>query len=163
MKKRIRVAGDDFLISIFLSLAAGGFYFASVGTAYAATATLLQKSVTSKASDFSKSRNPLHNIATWYSKRDRHVRRHTASGEVFDDSKQTCAVWDHPFGTHLKVTNLENKKSVICRVNDRGPARRFGRRRIDLSRAAFHKIANLHRGRIRVSVARVNVSGGKRG
>ena len=99
-----------------------------------------------------KSRKPAHHgTAAWYSKKDRHIRRHTASGEVFDDSKLTCAAWDVPLGTHLKVMNLENKKEVICRVNDRGPAKHLNRK-LDLSRAAFRKIANLHQGLIRVSV-----------
>ena len=47
-------------------------------------------------------------MAAWYSKKDLHVRRHTANGEIFDDAKKTCAVWGIPFGTRLKVTNLEN-------------------------------------------------------
>ena len=95
-----------------------------------------------------------HKIATWYSRKDPRVGRHTASGEVFDDSKHTCAIWGMPFGTRLKVTNLENRKSIVCRVNDRGPARRL-KRHIDLSRASFRKIASLRQGLIRVSIVKV--------
>lgn len=93
----------------------------------------------------------LRGIAAWYSEKDRHIRRHTANGEVFDDSQHSCAVWEFPFGTHLRVTNLENQKSVICRVNDRGPAKHLGRR-IDLTRTAFRRIASLRRGLAKVSV-----------
>ncbi|TET18518.1 MAG: septal ring lytic transglycosylase RlpA family protein [Candidatus Cloacimonadota bacterium] len=45
----------------------------------------------------------------------------TASGEVFDMYKMTCAHRTLPFGTILLVTNLSNSKSVQVRVNDRGP------------------------------------------
>ena len=45
----------------------------------------------------------------------------TASGEIFDMYKMTCAHRTLPFGTILKVTNLSNDKSVQVRVNDRGP------------------------------------------
>lgn len=96
-----------------------------------------------------------HGTATWYSRKDRHIHRHTASGEVFDDSKFTCAAWDVPLGTHLKVTNLQNQKTVVCRVNDRGPSKRLNRS-IDLTRTAFQKIASPDLGVIPVSVAPVN-------
>ena len=49
------------------------------------------------------------------------MEKTTASGEVFDASGFTAAHRTLPFGTHLKVTNLENGASVIVRVNDRGP------------------------------------------
>lgn len=97
-----------------------------------------------------------HGTAAWYSRKDKHVKKHTANGEVFDDTKLTCAAWGVPFGTHLKVTNLQNKKTVVCRVNDRGPAKRLGRK-LDLSRAAFGRIANLRQGVVRVSVVPVRV------
>lgn len=44
----------------------------------------------------------------------------TANGEKYDEDALTCASNDYPFNTFLKVTNIENNKSVICRVNDRG-------------------------------------------
>lgn len=90
-------------------------------------------------------------IASWYSKADDYINKHTANGEVFNDRAMTCASWHHPFGTQLKVTNLQNGKSVVCRVNDRGPNKRL-RREIDLTIGAFKKIASANRGLIRVSV-----------
>lgn len=93
----------------------------------------------------------LQGIASWYSESDSSINRHTANGEVFDDSKLTCASWDFSFNTLLKVTNPQNQKSVICRVNDRGPAKRL-HRVIDLTQAAFSQIANLREGIIDVSV-----------
>jgi rare lipoprotein A len=89
--------------------------------------------------------------ASWYSHKDAGINRHTANGEVFDDRKMTCASWDYAFGTQLRVTNLSTGKSVVCRVNDRGPHKRL-ERLIDLSRSAFKKIGNTKRGLIRVSV-----------
>ena len=47
--------------------------------------------------------------------------RKTASGEVFSNNKLTAAHRTYPFGTYLKVTNVVNGKSVVVKVNDRGP------------------------------------------
>lgn len=58
----------------------------------------------------------------------------TASGEVFDQDDYTCAHKSLPFGTKLKVTRVDNGKSVVVRVNDRGPY--VDGRIIDLSVAA---------------------------
>ncbi len=60
--------------------------------------------------------------------------RKTASGEVFDPSKLTAAHPTLPFNTYVKVTNLENNKSVILRINDRGPFKKG--RIIDVSEKA---------------------------
>jgi len=89
--------------------------------------------------------------ASWYSQNDPGILLTTANMERFDDSELTCAMWDVPFNAILKVTNLENGKSVIVRVNDRGPAKRLNRT-IDLTKAAFSKIADLDKGLADVSV-----------
>lgn len=89
--------------------------------------------------------------ASWYSQNDPGILLTTANMERFDDSQLTCAVWDLPFNTILKVTNLENGKSVLVRVNDRGPARRLNRP-IDLTKEAFSRIADLEKGLADVSV-----------
>jgi rare lipoprotein A len=47
--------------------------------------------------------------------------RKTANGEIFDVTRLTAAHRSLPFGTRLKVTNLRNGRSVVVRVNDRGP------------------------------------------
>ena len=71
----------------------------------------------------------------------------TASGQRLHHDSMTCAHRYYPFGTHLKVTNLRNNKSVIVKVIDRGP---FGRGRIiDLSWAATMRM----RGRPKVVLA----------
>lgn len=90
-------------------------------------------------------------VASWYSETDAFINKHTANGEIFDDTKMTCATWDFPFRTRLRVTNIDNGRSVTVVVNDRGPAKRLGRL-IDLTRAAFEKIASTRTGIIRVIV-----------
>ncbi len=72
----------------------------------------------------------------------------TASGERFDPSDFTAAHRTLPFGTHIRVTNLRNDRSVVVRVNDRGPF--HGNRIIDVSRAAADEIGMTRRGTIRV-------------
>jgi rare lipoprotein A (peptidoglycan hydrolase) len=71
--------------------------------------------------------------------------RKTASGEVFDPSRFTAAHRTLPFGTVLRVTRLDTKKTVYVRVTDRGP---FGkaRRILDLSTAAAERLDMLRRG-----------------
>ena len=75
-------------------------------------------------------------IASYYGGKF-HGRR-TASGEIFNKNALTAAHRSLPFGTKLKVTNLRNGRTVIVRINDRGPHVRG--RIIDLSHAAAKKI-----------------------
>lgn len=92
--------------------------------------------------------------ASWYSRYDAGINRYTANMEVFNDEKMTCAMWDVPFNQKLRVTNLENGKSVIVRVNDRGPHKRFVRkgRVIDLTKSAFRQISSNKKGLVRVQI-----------
>jgi rare lipoprotein A len=80
--------------------------------------------------------------ASWYGgKADGLVGKLTASGEPLDDKALTCAMWGVPFGTRVRVT-LGNR-SVIVRVNDRGPnQKRHPDRKIDLTKAAFSKLSH---------------------
>jgi len=91
-------------------------------------------------------------IASYYG-RDFH-NRSTASGEMYDMFAFTCAHRTLPFGTRIKVTNLENGRWVIVRVNDRGP---FVEGRIlDLSYAAARKIGLVASGTAKVKIEIVN-------
>ena len=92
--------------------------------------------------------------ASWYSQQSPGVRKHTANMEIFNDRELTCAMWGVPFNQKIRVTNLENGKSVIVRVNDRGPHKRYVRkgRVIDLSKAAFRSIAGLKQGLVKVQL-----------
>jgi rare lipoprotein A len=71
-------------------------------------------------------------IASWYG--PYFQGRQTASGEQFEQQDFTAAHPSLPFDTYLKVTNQRNGKSVVVRINDRGPY--FGDRNLDLSHAA---------------------------
>jgi rare lipoprotein A len=76
--------------------------------------------------------------------------RRTASGERFDIHKYTAAHRTLPFGTKVKVTNLRNNKSVVIKINDRGP--HVKSRIIDLSKAAARAIDLMRYGAARVSM-----------
>lgn len=92
--------------------------------------------------------------ASWYSRYSPGINKHTANNEIFNDQALTAAMWDVPFNQLVKVTNLENGKSIVVRVNDRGPHKRFVRRGrvIDLSRQAFNQIASPRKGLINVQL-----------
>ncbi|MBF4805419.1 MAG: septal ring lytic transglycosylase RlpA family protein [Pseudoleptotrichia goodfellowii] len=76
--------------------------------------------------------------------------RKTANGEIFDTYKLTAAHKTLPFGTRVRVTNLSNGKSVVVRINNRGPYSKG--RIIDLSQAAFSKIENMSKGVTKVKL-----------
>lgn len=80
--------------------------------------------------------------------------RPTSSGEIFDMNQYTAAHKTLPFGTLLEVTNLENGKKVVVRVNDRGPF--IANREIDVSKAAAESLGMLNRGITRVSIKKVD-------
>lgn len=80
--------------------------------------------------------------------------RPTSSGEIFDMNAYTAAHKTLPFGTFLEVTNLENGKKVVVRVNDRGPF--VANRELDLSKAAAVSLGMVNRGITRVSVKKVD-------
>lgn len=97
-------------------------------------------------------RDSLYGTASWYSESDPGILPTTANMETFDEEMFTCAMWDVPFDTLVEVINLNNNRSVVVRVNDRGPARRLVRegRIIDLTKAAFAQIADLDKGLVKV-------------
>ena len=90
--------------------------------------------------------------ATYYSKRATGAR--TSSGERLHHDSLTCAHRTYPFGTKLQVTNLQNGRSVVVRVTDRGP---FARGRIiDLSWRAAKELGILTQGVAMVEVVRAD-------
>jgi len=94
-------------------------------------------------------------LASWYGGEEP-LNYFTASGEVFSPFRFTCAHRTLPFGTLLRITNLSNNKSVIVRVNDRGPADWLPSRVVDLTRFAFEQIENLDKGLTFVKVEVLN-------
>jgi rare lipoprotein A len=87
-------------------------------------------------------------LASFYGKRFQ--GRRTASGERYDMHALTCAHPTAPFGTSLRVTDLETGRSVVVRVNDRGPFEKG--RVVDLSLAAARKLGMVERGLARVRI-----------
>lgn len=93
--------------------------------------------------------------ASYYS--DKYHGKKTASGVKYDKTKMTCAHNDYPFGSTIKVTHLENKRSVVVKVVDRGPY--IKGRIVDLSRAAAGKIGLINDGVAQVKVELVSTKG----
>ena len=91
-------------------------------------------------------------FASYY--HDKFNGRKTASGEIFSNAKLTAAHRTLPFGTVLKVTNLRSGKSVLVKVNDRGPF--HSSRVLDITKAAFNTIGNVNKGTMPVSYEIVN-------
>ena len=92
-------------------------------------------------------------IASWYG--DKFHGRLTASGEPYDMYAMTAAHKSIPLPTFARVTNLDNNRSIVVRINDRGPF--VGDRLIDLSYAAAAKLDMLGKGTAHVRV--VSLSG----
>ncbi len=87
-------------------------------------------------------------IASWYGRR--YHGNNTASGEVYDMYAMTAAHPTLPLPSYVRVTNLENSKSIIVRLNDRGPF--LSDRLIDLSYTAAYKLGILAGGSSHVEV-----------
>ncbi len=98
-------------------------------------------------------------LASWYGHETRRKRggHMTANGEAFDPNGLTAAHKYLPLPTNVRVTNLENGRSIIVRVNDRGPFPcrqnpRSGDRIIDLSMGAAKRLGFYEKGTARVKV-----------
>jgi rare lipoprotein A len=76
--------------------------------------------------------------------------RRTASGAIYRSRRMTCAHRTLPFGTVLRVTDVDTQKSVVVEVNDRGPYAKG--RLVDLSMGAARKLGMIERGVARVTV-----------
>ena len=87
----------------------------------------------------------------WHGKR-------TASGEPFDKGQLTAAHRSLPFGTRVRVINLENDHQVVVRINDRGPYGRDRSRIIDVSEAASRELGFGEAGSIPVRLEVLTVS-----
>jgi rare lipoprotein A len=86
-------------------------------------------------------------LASWYG--GKHHGGPTASGERFNKNAMTAAHRRLPMNTRVRVTNQRNGRSVIVRINDRGP---YGRAIIDLSEAAARKLDMIEAGVVPVKV-----------
>lgn len=98
-------------------------------------------------------------IASWYGYETYHQKggRMTANGEAFHPNNLSAAHKLLPLPTHVRVTNLANKRSIIVRVNDRGPF--VDGRIIDLSAGAAKRLGFYKQGISRVLVETINQEG----
>ncbi|WP_223486271.1 septal ring lytic transglycosylase RlpA family protein [Pseudomonas sp. A-RE-19] len=87
-------------------------------------------------------------VASYYGAK--HHGKRTASGERFNQHGLTAAHRQLPFGTRVKITNLNNDRSCVVRINDRGPYSRG--RLIDVSREAAEQLGMLRSGTAQVRV-----------
>jgi rare lipoprotein A len=87
-------------------------------------------------------------LASWYGKR--YHGQKTSSGETYDMYAMTAAHPTLPIPSYARVTNVANGKSVVVRINDRGPFK--SERVIDLSYVAAHKLGFIQAGQARVEV-----------
>jgi rare lipoprotein A len=90
--------------------------------------------------------------ASYYA--EKYQNRKTASGERFNNYLLTAAHKSLPFGTKVIVTNINNGKTVMVSINDRGPYVKG--RIIDLTQAAFSKIESIDKGLAEVKIRVVN-------
>lgn len=88
--------------------------------------------------------------ASWYGLKFQGSK--TATGESYDMNQLTCAHRSLPLGSWVRVTNLKNKKSIVVRVNDRGPA--LNGRIVDLSYAAAKAVGLAGIGKVRLDSMR---------
>ena len=91
--------------------------------------------------------------ASWYG--PKFHGKLTANGEIYDQMALTAAHKSLKFGTLLKVTNPKNGKSVIVRINDRGPY--VGDRELDLSKGSAMKLGLIKKGVARVKIEEVEL------
>ncbi|MFA6947262.1 MAG: septal ring lytic transglycosylase RlpA family protein [Pedobacter sp.] len=122
------------------------FSFISMASASAQNADLQKDSIQintiQKDSILTDSIRIVRGKATYYASKF-HGRR-TTSGEVFSNNKMTAAHLTLPFGTMVRVTNIDNGRTVDVRVNDRGPHNKSFI--IDISQAAAKEIGIYSRG-----------------
>lgn len=94
-------------------------------------------------------------VASWYG--EKFHGHKTSNGEIFDMYQVSAAHKSLPIPSFIRVTNLDNNRSIIVRVNDRGPF--HGDRIVDLSYAAAIKLGYADRGTARVQIESVIVNG----
>jgi rare lipoprotein A len=141
------------MFAMGVALSAGGF----VGCSRSAPVALIEPRPVStiastpahRAGNPPRSEAPVKvGLASWYGAR--FARRKTANGESYDPSQLTAASMTLPLGTKARVTNLENGRSTVVRINDRGP--HVKGREIDLSRQAAQKLGFKKSGTAQVEI-----------
>ena len=125
---------------------------ARVGISVAVVFAAVNGVETTVAKERSSGDRAFSGSASWYGP-GFHGRK-TANGERYNMNALTAAHRSLPFGTRVRVTNRNNGKSVVVRINDRGPY--AGGRVIDLSRGAAQAVSMMGSGVIPVSLEVLN-------
>ena len=111
--------------------------------------------ITSKINPQIEYRNLGTMRASWYG--PRFHGRLTANGEIYDQSAFTAAHKSLKFGTLLRITNPRTNKSIVVRINDRGPY--IPGRQLDLSKAAAEELGVIYGGVKKLKVEEIYVKG----
>lgn len=90
-------------------------------------------------------------VASWYG--SEFHGNPTANGEIYDQMSMTAAHKYLPFGTMLKLTNIRSGKSVVVRINDRGPY--IEGRQLDLSKGAALGLGIMNKGVVKIQVEEI--------
>ena len=113
-----------------------------------ATATTKKQKQKNKKSSFNRSKKVFHGVSSYYG--PNFHGKLTANGEVFDMYGVTAAHKELPFNTTVRVTNENNGKSMLIRINDRGPY--VGNRILDCSFGAAKKLGFVGEGTAPVKI-----------
>ena len=143
----------------FLAASATALLLATASLSQAQPASAATPSASSPASAKSSSAESSEGKVAYYGRK--FAGRKTASGERFNPNAMTMAHKTLPFGTKVRVTNLKNNKSVVVRVNDRGPTSPdlVG----DLTQGAARKISMLRSGVVQARLEVVGMSSAHKG
>jgi rare lipoprotein A len=135
---------------VHISLA--GRWLVAVGLAALLSNISSDAHAAESAAKSTKGKHSETGLASYYARRL--DGKKTASGDTFRNSELVAAHPRHPFGTRARVTNLENGKSVVVQITDRGAAAAARRKGviIDLSQAAATELQMKKDGRVRVRV-----------
>ena len=158
----------SFICLVIFSCVASPRYSANPNTKSSSSKKSKAVTNTSKSSSnsnrrySSKSNSKIRNdvitgISSWYG--PNFHGKLTANGEVFDQYGVTAAHKTLPLGTVARVTNLDNNKSVILRINDRGPY--VGDRILDCSYGAAKKLGFIAQGTTKVRIELIEVGDNK--
>ncbi len=104
----------------------------------------------SSAASIGATTEPIKGICVYYN--DKFQGHVAASGEKYDKGALTAAHRTLPFGTMVKVTNLENNRSVVVRVNDRGPQGGSKAKIIEITSRAAKEIDMIKKGKVQCQI-----------
>ncbi len=159
MRYLLRSIVKALLFLVFIALVGFTFVINDDDTSALPTTDANEISLETKLPDFDPSIVDYVDLGTmkasWYGP-GFHGRK-TANGEKFDQMSYTAAHKSLRFGTLLKITNPKNGKSIVVRINDRGPY--IEGRDLDLSKAAAHELGLMRKGVARLKVEELKING----